>query len=82
MLTCMCVSVDTKTDEIMQQVIREKFSSHTILTVAHKLDTILDYDRVLVLDGGRVIESGEPYELLSAGDSHFGSLYTSSVVEE
>lgn len=74
-------SVDTKTDEIMQRIIREKFSTHTILTVAHKLDTILDYDRVLVLDGGRVIESGEPFELL-ASESHFSRLYASSVVEE
>lgn len=66
----------------MQRVIREKFSNHTILTVAHKLDTILDYDRVLVLDSGRVVESGEPFELLASESSHFGRLYTSSVVEE
>lgn len=74
-------SVDTNTDDIMQRVIREKFSTHTILTVAHKLDTILDYDRALVLDGGRIIESGEPYVLLGT-DSHFSRLYASSTVEE
>ena len=74
-------SADTNTDEIMQRVIRENFSTHTILTVAHKLDTILDYDRVLVLDGGRIIESGEPYALLGT-DSHFSRLYASSTAEE
>lgn len=74
--------MDTKTDELMQRVIRERFSTHTILTVAHKLDTILDYDRILVLDGGRVIESGEPFALLSSPDSHFSRLYASSAAEE
>ncbi|KAL2872068.1 putative ABC multidrug transporter [Aspergillus lucknowensis] len=53
-------NVDTKTDELMQRVIREKFSSHTILTVAHNLDSILDYDKVVVLDDGRIIETGAP----------------------
>ncbi|KAI9041611.1 putative ABC multidrug transporter [Aspergillus affinis] len=74
-------SVDTRTDEIMQRIIREKFANHTIITVAHKLETILDYDRVLVLDSGRIIESGNPYNLL-ASDSQFSSLYAKSVLEE
>ncbi|KAH8425873.1 putative ABC multidrug transporter [Aspergillus melleus] len=74
-------SVDTRTDEIMQRIIREKFAKHTIVTVAHKLETILDYDRVIVLDSGRIIESGNPHNLL-ASDSHFSSLYAKSVLEE
>jgi ATP-binding cassette subfamily C (CFTR/MRP) protein 1 len=39
--------VDAKTDDLMQRVIREKFSKHTIIAVAHKLDTILDFDDLL-----------------------------------
>ncbi|PLB43887.1 ABC multidrug transporter [Aspergillus steynii IBT 23096] len=74
-------SVDTKTDEIMQRIIREKFANHTIITVAHKLETILDYDRVIVLDAGRIIESGNPYTLLGS-ESHFSKLYAKSVLEE
>lgn len=74
-------SVDTRTDEIMQRIIRENFSNHTIITVAHKLETILDYDRVIVLDAGRIIESGNPYDLL-ASESHFSSLYAKSVLDE
>lgn len=70
-----CTSVDTKTDEIMQRVIREKFGSHTILTVAHKLDSILDYDKVIVLEEGRIIETGVPYDLLVEEGSHFRQLY-------
>ncbi|RDW76399.1 putative ABC multidrug transporter [Aspergillus mulundensis] len=68
-------NVDSKTDEVMQRVIRERFSSHTILTVAHKLESILDYDQVIVLDEGRIIEAGVPYDLLAEGGSHFSRLY-------
>ncbi|KAJ5832236.1 hypothetical protein N7474_000547, partial [Penicillium riverlandense] len=75
-------NVDTKTDEIMQRVIREKFCTRTIIAVAHKLDTILDYDRIVVLDAGHVVETGEPFALLSDPKSHFSRLYASSVVSE
>ncbi|KKK25305.1 hypothetical protein AOCH_002967 [Aspergillus ochraceoroseus] len=75
-------NVDSKTDEIMQRIIREKFSSHTILTVTHKLDSILDYDKVIVLEAGRVLESGDPYELLMDATSHFTKLYNASHVNE
>ncbi|GKZ18134.1 hypothetical protein AbraCBS73388_000293 [Aspergillus brasiliensis] len=75
-------SVDTKTDEVMQRIIREKFSSHTILTVAHKLDTILDYDKVVVLDTGRIVECGNPHTLLCSDKSHFSRLYASLAMDE
>lgn len=74
-------SVDTKTDETMQRIIREKFCNHTIIAVAHKLDTILDYDKAVVLDAGRVIECDDPYTLLTQ-ESAFSKLYASSMVED
>lgn len=74
-------SVDSKTDEIMQRVIREKFSNHTILAVAHKLDTILDFDKVAMLEAGELIEFDDPYTLLST-DSAFNRLYTYSMADE
>ena len=58
-------NVDAETDKLMQRLIREEFVGWTILTVAHRLDTILDSDKILVLDGGRVVQFGEPEELLS-----------------
>lgn len=76
------LSVDAKTDELMQRIIRERFSSHTIIAVAHKLDTILDFDKVLLLDGGRLVEYDSPYELLSDETSAFHKLYYSSHAEE
>lgn len=66
----------------MQRVIREKFCNHTILAVVHKLDTILDFDRIVVLDAGRIVEVGEPFILLSDPKSHFSRLYASSVASD
>jgi ATP-binding cassette subfamily C (CFTR/MRP) protein 1 len=59
-------SVDADTDLLIQKLIREEFSNFTVLTVAHRLDTIMDSDRVLVLDGGRVVEIGSPEELIKS----------------
>lgn len=48
-------NVDLATDEHIQRVIREKFSETTIITIAHRLNTIADYDKVIVMGGGRII---------------------------
>jgi ATP-binding cassette subfamily C (CFTR/MRP) protein 1 len=58
-------NVDAKTDELMQRIIREEFAEHTILTVAHRLDTIRDADMILVMDKGKIVEVGTPDELLA-----------------
>ena len=55
-------SIDYNTDSKIQETIRELKS--TIITIAHRLQTIVDYDKVLVLDKGHVVEYGHPYELL------------------
>ena len=57
-------SVDPDTDEIIQKTIREECSGQTVITIAHRLPTIIDYDKVLVLDKGRVAQFGSPHELL------------------
>jgi ATP-binding cassette subfamily C (CFTR/MRP) protein 1 len=57
-------NVDAETDQLMQRLIREEFQGYTIITVAHRLDTILDSDRIVVLEAGRVVEVGTPGELL------------------
>jgi ATP-binding cassette subfamily C (CFTR/MRP) protein 1 len=59
----------------MQQIIREDFKNKTILAVAHRLNTITDFDRIIVLDQGRVIEQGPPSQLLSEKGSAFRALY-------
>ena len=57
-------NVDYKTDQLIQETIRTKFKDCTVITIAHRLNTIIDYDRVLVLDDGRVIEFHKPENLL------------------
>ncbi|XP_068754000.1 ATP-binding cassette sub-family C member 4-like [Montipora capricornis] len=60
-------NVDFKTDCLIQEVIRDKFKDSTVLTIAHRLNTIMDYDRVMVLDGGRVVEFDKPEALKRKG---------------
>ena len=59
----------------MQKLLRSKFASHTIIAVAHKLDTILDFDKVAVMHHGELVEYGAPYKLLEMEGSWFKSLY-------
>ncbi|XP_050098722.1 probable multidrug resistance-associated protein lethal(2)03659 [Anopheles aquasalis] len=59
-------NVDPQTDKLIQQTIREKFNDCTVLTIAHRLNTVMDSDKVLVMDAGRCVEFGTPYELLTA----------------
>merc|ERR1712087_354097 len=57
-------AVDSDTDEFVQKMLRSQFPDTTLLTVAHRLNTIIDYDVILVMDKGRVAEFGSPRELL------------------
>ena len=68
-------SVDTKTDAKMQEIIREDFAKHTIIMVAHRLGSLLDFDTVVVLDKGVVVEKGNPRLLVEAQESRFRRLY-------
>ncbi|KFY47652.1 hypothetical protein V495_01884 [Pseudogymnoascus sp. VKM F-4514 (FW-929)] len=70
-------SMDSETDELMQQVLRKEFEGRTIIAIAHKLHTVLDFDRVMLLEKGRIIETGNPQELLATEASAFRALYKS-----
>ena len=72
-------SMDEETDSNIQKLIREEFGRCTVLTIAHRLNTILDYDRVVVLDRGEVREVGQPSALAQDTQSCFyGMLHTDS----
>ena len=60
-------NVDFKTDNLIQQVIRHKFKNSTVLTIARRLNTIMDHDKALVLDGRRVVEFDKPQVLMRNG---------------
>ncbi|XP_026551319.1 multidrug resistance-associated protein 7 isoform X1 [Pseudonaja textilis] len=67
-------SIDQKTDRLIQQTIRQRFADKTVLTIAHRLNTILDSDRVLVMNAGRVAELDSPAILSQKQDSLFQHL--------
>ncbi|NXE59272.1 MRP7 protein, partial [Calcarius ornatus] len=67
-------SVDQQTDQLLQQTIRQRFADKTVLTIAHRLNTILDSDRVLVMQAGRVAELDSPARLSQKDGSLFQHL--------
>merc|ERR1712228_250922 len=72
-------SVDAETDKLIQQTIRNVFANKTILTIAHRIDTILDYDRILIMDkGGKVLQYDSPTNLLNDKNSKFSQIVQES----
>lgn len=67
-------NVDAGTDEFIQRTIREKFAECTVLTIAHRLHTVMDSDRVLVMDAGEIVEFGHAHDLLKAKDGYLRRL--------
>ena len=61
---------------------QRKFANHTIIAVAHRLETIMDFDKVAVMDSGKVIEFESPYTLLDMPESAFSRLYNAAMAEE
>ena len=57
-------SVDHATDERIQQTLRSEFKESTLITIAHRLRTIMDYDKIIVLDEGKVVEFDTPLRLV------------------
>ncbi|XP_068966386.1 ATP-binding cassette sub-family C member 4-like isoform X1 [Bombus flavifrons] len=71
-------NVDPQTDALIQHTIRRKFAKCTVLTIAHRLNTIMDSNKVLVMDKGRMAEYDHPYILLQNDYSQFKSLVKES----
>uniref|UniRef100_K3XDJ6 ABC transporter domain-containing protein n=3 Tax=Globisporangium ultimum (strain ATCC 200006 / CBS 805.95 / DAOM BR144) TaxID=431595 RepID=K3XDJ6_GLOUD len=67
-------NVDTATDNLIQVTIRETFVAKTVLIIAHRINTIMHCDKIVVMDAGRVAELGAPDDLLRDPDSMFASL--------
>lgn len=67
-------NVDGTTDKFLQKTIREKFADCTVLTIAHRLHTVMDSDRVLVMDGGVMVEFDHAHHLLQNSNGYLTKL--------
>ncbi len=68
-------SVDNETDALIQRMIREMFKDCTVLTIAHRLNTIMDNDKILLLADGRVAEFDAPQKLLQMPEGIFHKMH-------
>jgi ABC-type multidrug transport system fused ATPase/permease subunit len=71
-------AVDMETDALIQRSIREEFTDSTLIVIAHRLSTIADFDRILVLGEGRVVEYGEPSVLMAKEGGVFREMVEAS----
>lgn len=67
-------NVDGQTDKLIQRVLRSEFKDRTVITIAHRLQTIITCDRIVVLDSGQVAETGTPKELMAKKDGLFATM--------
>lgn len=68
-------SVDVETDRAMQRVIKREFEGYTIVMVSHRLEMVMDFDKVVVMDSGGVAEQGDPVRLAETEGSRFRDLW-------
>jgi len=68
-------SVDVDTDRVMQGIIKREFEGYTIVMVSHRLDMVMDFDKVVVMDAGRVVEEGDPRVLVEREGGRFRELW-------
>lgn len=73
-------NIDYKTEENIQKIINNGLNNCTIITIAHRINTIINYDKIIVLDKGNLVEFGRPDELLKNEKGEFYKLYNQSIL--
>lgn len=68
-------NLDPETELVMQEVIKTQFAEYTVVVIAHRLNMVIDYDRVVVMDQGRIVEMGNPRLLSQQVGSRFHALW-------
>ena len=74
-------SVDQKTEDIISGAVDTMFKESTVITIAHRINTVKKCDRIIVMNAGQVVETGKPDELIANPDSQFYSLYYKYIEE-
>ena len=74
-------SIDQTSDDHVQSMLRSQFPDTTLLTIAHRLNTVIDYDVVIVMDKGKVVEIGSPSDLLEDANGMFTALVNANGAE-
>ena len=67
-------SVDMATDAVIQEITQVAFKDKTIITIAHRVATIVNYDTIVVLNAGKIIEKGSPSELMQMKSGSFATM--------
>lgn len=67
-------NMDPVADEFIQTILSEKFSDCTVITVAHRLNVIMRYDKVLLIDGGKILEYDHPFILINKRNGVLASM--------
>ncbi|CAB4054111.1 ABCC1 [Lepeophtheirus salmonis] len=75
-------AVDSETDKLIQKAIKDNFRDSTVLTIAHRLQTVLDYSKIIVIDSGCIIEYDSPKNLLSDSSSTFYKMCLNSGINQ
>ena len=74
-------NIDFKTEKLIQSTLANCFKTCTVITIAHRIKTILNYDKILVLDNGQIIEYDTPTNLLNNINSQFYQMYLKSQIK-
>ncbi|XP_078519306.1 multidrug resistance-associated protein 1-like isoform X2 [Lissotriton helveticus] len=74
-------AVDLETDDLIQSTIRVQFADCTVLTIAHRLNTIMDYTRIMVFDKGQLVECGRPSDLLAQKGLFYGMAKDANIIQ-
>ena len=72
--------LDYNSEQLIQKAILSTLKDSTIITVVHRIKTILEYDRILVFEQGKLTEQGSPKELIEKKEGNFFKLYSQSLV--
>ena len=75
-------SVDGDTEHLIKEIIQTEFDKYTVIAVSHRLDMIMDFDKVVVMDSGKVVEVGNPAVLVGQAESRFGNLVRAGAQEK